>query len=122
MNRACPLVLIAGVSPHERRSVESSLSETGYTTRAVNDAEHAATEFVANGTSCVLVIDSGLLEADHDPQWRSLRADHPRLGAVVRCLVPGANGRRYEEDRTVFVHPDDQQAMQRAVRVLCRAE
>jgi CheY-like chemotaxis protein len=121
MNHDPPLVLIAGVSPHERRIVESSLKKTGFTTVAVDDAEDAATELAANGTSCLLVIDSGLLEATHDSQWRVLRARHPGLGAVVRCLIPRAKGSLRTDGKTFLVHPDDDEGMRQAVRVLAMA-
>lgn len=118
MNHDPPLVLIAAVSSHERRIVESSLTKTGFTTLAVDDAEDAATELAANGASWVLVIDSGLLEAPHDSQWRVLRARHPGLGAVVRCLIPRANGSLRTDGKTFLVHPDDDEGMRQAVRAL----
>jgi DNA-binding response OmpR family regulator len=121
MNHDALLVLVASVSPYERRSVESSLKRTGCTTLAVHDAEDAARELAANGPSCVLVIDSGLLEAAHDAQWRRLRAHHATLRAVVRCLTPRANGSQRTDGYTLLVHPDDPKALRRALRMLAAA-
>ncbi|HXK22769.1 MAG TPA: hypothetical protein VMS55_08860 [Myxococcota bacterium] len=116
-----PLVLIACVSAYEHRAVESSLKKTGFTTVAVDDAKEAAKEFSANGASGVLVIDSGLLEAAHDSQWRQLRTLHPALGAVVRCLIPRARGGRRTDGNTLLVHPDDDQGLREAICVLARS-
>jgi hypothetical protein len=117
-----PLVLIASASPHERRVVGSSLKETGFTILAVDDAEDAGREVVsANGFSCVLVIDSGLLEVCHDSQWRDFRVRHPGLGTVLRCLIPRDSGIQRTESRTFVVHPGDLDGMQQAVRVLAVA-
>jgi hypothetical protein len=113
--------LIAGVSLHERRSVESILKKTGLTTVVVDDAEDAARELAANGTSGVLVIDSGLLEAAHDSQWRQLRTRQPGLAAVVRCLIPRDKGSQRTNGNTLRVHPDDAEGLREAVRDLARA-
>jgi CheY-like chemotaxis protein len=122
MNHGTPLVLVASVSPYERRSVQSSLKRTGFTTVAVDNAEDAVRELAANGVSCVLVIDSGLLEAAHDAQWRHLRARHSTLGAVVRCLVPRANGSQRTDGYTLLVRPDDRKALRQAVRALAATQ
>jgi hypothetical protein len=113
-----PLVLIASASLHERRLVESTLERSGFTPVGVDDAEEAGRELAANGASGVLVIDSGLLEAAHDSQWRQLRTRHPGLGAVVRCLIPRVDGR---DRSTLLVHPDDDEGLRRAVRMLAAA-
>lgn len=118
MHQDPPLVLIAGVSLHERRIVESTLKKTGFTTVAVDDAEDAGRELSANGGSAVLVIDSGLLEAAHDSQWRQLRTRHPGLGAVVRCLIPRAIGVQRTDGNTLLIHPDDDEGLREAVGVL----
>ena len=83
MRRKPIRVLIASVSVHERRVVESILKETGLTTVAVDDAEDATRELSADGAAGVLVIDSGLLEAAHDLRWREFRRRHPNVGAAV---------------------------------------
>jgi len=105
MHRDLPLVLIAGVSLHERRIVQSILKTTGLTTVIVDDAEDAARELSAE--SGVLVIDSGLLVAVHDSQWREFRNRHPGLGAVIRCLIPRAQGVQRADANTLRIHPDD---------------
>jgi hypothetical protein len=116
MDRHFPLVLIAGI-PYERRLVESGLKARGFATRPVEAAEDAAKELAANGSGCVLVIDSGTLEAPHDLQWRGLRAQHPELGTVVRCLMPPRCS-PHNHGRLRFVHPDDEEGLRQAVRGL----
>jgi hypothetical protein len=118
MHRDPPLVLIAGVSLHERRIVQATLEKTGFTAVVVDVAEDAARELSANGASGVLVIDSGLLQAAHDSQWRELRTRNPGLGAVVRCLVPRANASRRTNGSTLLVHPDDDEGLRQAVGLL----
>lgn len=118
MSRTPRLVLIASVSPHERRGVESSLKSTGYTTVAVHDARDAARELAAGGELGVLVIDSGLLEATHDSQWREFRTRHPELGAAVRCLISRPRGSRRLDGNTLLVHPDDAEGLRHAIRAL----
>lgn len=120
MGQDAPLVLIAGVSLHERRSVESILKKTGLITVVVDDADDAARELAANGKSGVLVIDSGLLEAAHDSQWRQLRTRHPGLGAAVRSLISRGKGSQQTNGNTLLVHPDDAEGLREAVRVLAR--
>ena len=119
MRREAPLVLLVGVSLYELRIVESTLRATGFKTVAVQDADHATRELSANEALCVLVIDSGLLEAAHDPQWREFRRRHPGVGAAVRCLIPPDDGRQTQPDRnTLRVHPDDVEGLRNAVGVL----
>jgi hypothetical protein len=118
MDRTSPVVLIASVSLYERRIVESMLKKTGFTTLAVDDAEDAARELSANGAAGVLVIDSGLLEAAHDAQWREVRVLHPKLGAAVRCLISRAKGSQRRNGNTLLVHPDDAEGLRQAVRAL----
>jgi hypothetical protein len=118
MHREPPLVLIAGVSLHERRIVELTLKKTRFTTVAVDDAEDAARELAAKGAWGVLVIDSGLLDAAHDPQRRQLRMRHPGLGAAVRCLIPWAKGSQRTDGNTLLVHPDDAEGLREAVGAL----
>jgi len=118
MHQDPPLILIASVSLHERRIVESTLKKTGLATVAVDDAEDAGRELSANGASGVLVIDSGLLEAAHDSQWRQLRTRYPGLGAVVRCLIPRAKRVQRTDGNTLLIHPDDDEGLREAVGVL----
>jgi hypothetical protein len=49
MHREPPLVLIAGVSLHERRIVELTLKKTSFTMLAVDDAEGAVRRLAAKG-------------------------------------------------------------------------
>lgn len=118
MNPHPPLVLIASVSTHERNGLEHALERTGFRTLVVDGAEAVSAALASSPAPTVLVIDSGLLEAPHDAQWRSLRTRHPELGTVVRCLRPRHNGSECAHDRTLLVHPDDEMATQRAVRTL----
>lgn len=118
MNPRPPLVLIASVSDHERNGLEHTLEATGFRTLVVDAAEEAGAALAASAAPAVLIIDSGLLEARHDAQWRRLRRRYPDLAAVVRCLLPRPDGSRWSHDRTLLVHPDDYPATQRAVRTL----
>jgi hypothetical protein len=118
MGEEALLIMIAGVSLYERCIVESVLKNTGFTAVAVQDAEDAERELAACGASGVLVIDSGLLEAAHDPQWRQLRIRHPGLGTAVRCLVPQAKGIQRQSQGTFLVDPDDDEGLREAVGVL----
>jgi hypothetical protein len=82
----------------------------------VDDAAQTARYLDGGGRPTVLVIDAGLLEMTHDPQWRLLRTQHPRLAMVVRCLIPQDRGFREQGESTFLVHPDDDQGMCRAIR------
>jgi hypothetical protein len=117
MRPRTPLVLVASVSAYERHRLELVLKRTGSTLCAVADAAEARRAHDGHDGVCVLVIDSGLLEMDHDPQWRELRSRHPELGAVVRCLFAGGGIRR-RDGNTLLVHPDDEEAAREAIRVL----
>ena len=114
-----PVVLIASVSPHESRLVERALSQSGWTLLPVDDAGRATRALDGGERNTVLVIDSGLLEMAHDSQWRVLRAHHPELRTVVRCLTPRTRSLESGDGRTLRVHPDDLQAMREGIRWLC---
>jgi DNA-binding response OmpR family regulator len=122
MREIPPLVLTASVSPHDGRWVESTLERAGFQVRLVDDAEAAHGAISGRDGGYVLVIDSGLLEMPHDAQWRLLRARHPRLGAVVRCLIGADPGIRRAEGRTFHVHPDCGEGLLQAVRALARRD
>jgi hypothetical protein len=111
-----PVALIACVSLHERRIVKSMLR--GFPALVVEDAQAAATQLAADGEG-VLVIDAGLLEG-HDSQWRQLRAQHPELSAVVRCLTPRSSEGRREDPLTLRVHPADDGGLREAIRALAK--
>jgi hypothetical protein len=114
-----PVVLIASVSRGERRLVEACLKRTGFDLLAVDAAADASAELTARGAApAALVIDAGLLEARHDGQWRQLRTRHPALGAVIRCLMPRADGSLRSDDRTFRVPPDDDAGLRQAVEAL----
>lgn len=115
------VVLVASGSLMERQIAGSSLGEAGCATRDVASAEVAAKEVAARGRSCVLMIDSGLLEASHDPQWRLFRAQHPELGVIVRCLIPGIPGHLRDDARTFLVSPRDFDGVRQAVHALTTA-
>lgn len=119
MRDGAPVVLIASVSPYEARRIERSLKKTGWNLLRAQDAQEAARELAAAGPRpTVLVIDAGLLEMAHDPQWRDLRLNHPELGAVVRCVVPPAQRPRRRDRKTILVPPGDVEGTCRAVRTL----
>jgi hypothetical protein len=86
--------------------------------RAADGAGDAAAEIAGHPGTSVLVIDSGLLHMPHDAQWRLLRARHPSLGVVVRCLIASSPGLEEEDAGTFRVHPDHRQGLLRAVRIL----
>lgn len=112
-----PTVLIASVSAYERQRIARLLGGIGARCPrlAVEDAAMADRLQAARGPGCVLVIDSGLLHAPRDPQWRALRLREPWLGAAVRCLVPGV---RRVDARTFHVPPDDAPGILGAVGTL----
>jgi hypothetical protein len=64
-----------------------------------------------------LVIDSGLLEARRDAQWRGLRMRHPTLAAVVRCPISRDEIQRTDHN-TLRVHEDDGAAICDALDLL----
>ncbi len=111
------LVLIASASSYERGRIERGLESTGWTLRPVADAEEASGACAANGHAPVLVIDSGLLDSEGDPQWRLLRSSRPELGAVVRCLV--SPGETWKTDANTYrVHPSDTDGLCQAISAL----
>jgi hypothetical protein len=114
MNAETPAILIASVSAYEQHRLGLTLEKTGWNVRVVEDAKEAAKACADHNGASILVIDSGLLEMAHDPQWRILRSGHPQLGAVVRCLVP-RGGLRRANGSTFLVHPDDHDGLRRAV-------
>lgn len=87
MTSGVPVILIASTSSHERLSVERALAKTGRSVCFVRDTAEAERVCAENGGASILVIDSGLLEAPRDTQWRELRTRHPALAAVVRCPI-----------------------------------
>lgn len=117
MSAETPVILIASASAHERDHLERSLKKTGWDFRGVGNAAEADRACAVHCGASVLVIDSGLLEMAHDPQWRILRDRNPQLGAVVRCLVPRGGSRR-ANGSTFLVHPDDHDGIRRAVAAL----
>ena len=121
MSASPPLILIASHSANDRQQLERALGEAGSLLQPVEDAEQAARACAGRERRSVLVIDAGLLEMTRDTRWRDLRERHRDLGLVVRCLVPRGELRRV--DRTTFhVHPDDEEGLREAVRLLGSAE
>lgn len=121
MQKGTPLVLIASVSPSDGQALEVAFKELGWDRVLVHDAADAADQIDDRGRPAVLVIDSGLLEMAHDPQWRMLRVNNPELGTVVRCLVScrGRDAAPVRSDEATFhAHPDDLEGLCHAVRTL----
>jgi len=98
MTSGVPVILIASASSHERSSVERALEKTGRSVCCVRDTEEAERVCAENGGASILVIDSGLLEAPRDAQWRDLRTRHPALAAVVRCPISRAEIQRTDHN------------------------
>jgi hypothetical protein len=112
------LVLAASASSYESRCLERMLGSAGFPVLAVTCANDACDEVSHRRGLCVLVIDSGLLEMDFDPQWRVFRASNPELGTVIRCWIERDPGIRQTEPRTFVVHPDHGDGLLDAVRKL----
>src|SRR5688572_20123104 len=85
MTSGVPVILIASASSYGRHCVERALQKTGRRVCSVADTAEAERVCAEDGGASILVIDSGLLEAPHNAQWRKLRRRHPTLGAVVCC-------------------------------------
>ena len=112
-----PVILIASASAYERHRLGLALEKTGWKLCEVKDVNEATRTVAANGGSPILVIDSGLLEAPGNPQWRRLRSLHPQLSAVVRSLIP-CGGILRTDPRTCLVRPDDVDGLCEAIDVL----
>jgi CheY-like chemotaxis protein len=115
------LVLAASVSAADRHSIERMLKDRGFDVRAVAGAEEAEDEITGHVGPCVLVVDSGLLAMVHDGAWRDVRARHPGLGTVVRCLIARDPGVQRSAERAFLVHPDCDEGLLEAVRALATA-
>jgi hypothetical protein len=118
MENETPLVLAASASLYECRSLEQMLGSVGFSVRAVMCAKDARGQVAHQRGHCVLVIDSGLLEMTHDPQWRRFRARYPELGMVIRCWIGRDPGIQQTRARTFVVHPDHREGLLDAVRKL----
>lgn len=118
LEEALPLVLATSVSLGERRALERAFRSAGFDVRTVACADDASNEISNHDGSCVLVIDSGLLEMSDDAQWRLLRAHNPGLGLVIRCWIQREPGVERTEARTFLVHPDHAEGLFEAVRSL----
>jgi hypothetical protein len=114
------LVLAASASHYETRCLEQMLGCAGLSSCAVKSAKAACYEVSHHDGHCVLVIDSGLLDMNFDPQWRLFRADNPELGTVIRCLIERVPGIQRTQERTFVVHPDYGDGLLDAVRKLGR--
>jgi len=114
-----PMIVVATVSTYEVRLLEPTLKLTGLDVTFVHTACEAEALLTDPGLFCVLVVDSGLLEAPSDPEWRELRERHPGVGMLVRSLVrEPAN--RPGDAWACEVHPDDRRGLLRAIRTFCR--
>jgi len=114
------MIVVATVSSYEARLLESTLKLTGLDVTFVHAAREAEALLIDPRLFCVLLVDSGLLEAPSDVQWRELRARHPGVGMVVRSLVRQP-GNRPGDACATEVHPDDHRGLLRALRALCKA-
>jgi hypothetical protein len=99
------VILIASASSDEQLRVERALARTGRRIRSIRDTAEAERVYAESGAS-ILVIDSGLLEAPRDAQWRDLRMRHPTLAAVVRCPI-SRNEIQRTDHNTLRVHEDN---------------
>jgi len=116
------LVLLASHSALERDLVRQMVGAAVGDIVELEDAQQAVKELVRGpDRPAVLVIDSGLLVAHHDSQWRDLCADHPGLRTVVRTLLPREAGVRRGRDGSWLVHPGDDEGTLQAVREAARA-
>lgn len=102
-----PVILIASASSYERHCVERALQKTGRSVSSVADTAEAERVCAENGGASILVIDSGLLEAPRDAQWRKLRRRHPDIGAVVCCPISPQNEIQRTDHNTLRVHPNN---------------
>jgi hypothetical protein len=116
MTSGGPVILIASRSLFDRLLIERDLGKAGWSVRAVRDSL-AAERVCSNGRASILVIDSGLLEAPHDPQWRELRSRHPELAAVVCCPTSRTHVQRTDRN-TLVVHPSNRAGICDAIALL----
>jgi hypothetical protein len=116
------LVMIATVAPRDVVGLAVALNGAEFAIREVKGAHHADGEIDGFHGASVLVIDAGLLQMLHDPQWRDLRRRRPHLGVVVRSLIPRDPGFEYSEAGSLLVYPDNHEALLFAVRSLARCE
>ncbi len=110
-------ILIANRSPSERLLLELELEKTGRSVHSVGDTLAAERVCTRNGGASILVIDSGLLEAAHDAQWRELRGRHPELAAVVCCPTSLRHVQRTNRN-TLRVHPSNRAGIRDALDLL----
>ena len=112
------LVLAASASLYESSGLERVLGSAGFRVHAVTCADDAGDQVSQHRGYCVLVIDSGLLEMDFDPQWRLFCGSNPELGTVIRSWIERDPGIRQTQARTFVVHPDHGDGLLDAVRKL----
>lgn len=111
-------VMIASVSMQEGRQLRTALERAGWDAVQLDGAGRAAREIAVFDRAAVLLIDAGLLQAIHDGQWRELRACHPDLGTIVRCLGNTLAQPDGADDTALTVHPDDLPGISQAIRRL----
>ena len=85
MGTADSLILIASAKRDEQLSIEHALMSTGRRVRLVRNPVEAERVCANHGGASILVIDSDLLEAPGDPQWRDLRARPRGRRALPDC-------------------------------------
>ena len=106
MTSGVPVILIASASSYGRHCVERALQKTGRRVCSVADTAEAERVCTEDGGASILVIDSGLLEAPRNAQWRKLRRRHPDLGAVVCCSI-SQNEIQRTDCNTLRVNPSN---------------
>jgi hypothetical protein len=113
-----PVILLITASDYERKRLRCELSRTLPAVEVVTSAEEAARLCTSNGDNATLVIDHGLLAETASPQWRGLRERYPKVGAVVRSLIPREEGILRVDPFTILVHPDDGDGLHEALWLL----
>ena len=106
MTSGVSAILIASASSYGQHCVERALQKTGRRVCSVADTAEAERVCAENGGASILVIDSGLLEAPRNAQWRKLRRRHPDLGTVVCCPI-SQNEIQRTDCNTLRVHPSN---------------
>lgn len=117
MGHDTAVILIASVSSADAWDLGLALKPTGATVLRVEGADEAARCLDGRERAglVVLVIDAGLLEMAHDPQWRIFRKRHPALRTIVRRLLSRPRSHPKAELPTVDIHPDDMEGLREAV-------
>lgn len=117
MTSGVPAILIASRSPFERLLIGREIEKAGRSVYPVQNTLAAEWVCSKNGGVSILVIDSELLEAPDDAQWRELRSRHPELAAVVCCPSSRTHIQRTNRN-TLLVHPSNRAGIRDALDLL----